>query len=649
MDVGLMHSLNRSTNYLVAGVAVLLVGVSCRPSGLGLITSTFAAPGAVNVAIVKPNDNRIPGGALRDGKLSINLTIAMARWYPEADNGPSVMVAAFSEEGRTPQVPAPLIRVPVGTQIVATVRNSLVDSTVYLYGLATRPSKSVDSIALRPGESRTVTFTAGVPGTYLYYATLGTVNRIALRSTPPQLRKMGEREQLSGAFVVDSLGAHTEERIFVMNVWAGPEDTTGYSRALTINGKSWPYTERIAATTGDTLRWRVINGSARNHPMHLHGFYFRVDSRGTGMSDSTYSPADRRMSVTEGLAAGQTMSMSWSPERPGNWLFHCHTVFHVTPEARLISSIAPVSGEHAEHAGDPLEHMAGLVLGISVRPSAGYVLSPRGAARLLHLFVNEGKPTRDAPRALSFVLQTGDKYPAPDSVEIPGTVLVLSRGEPTDITVVNRLAEPTSIHWHGLELESFSDGVAGWSGVDKKVAPMIAARDSFVARLSMPRAGTFIYHTHMNDLVQLTSGLYGAIVVLEPGQKFDSSRDHVFVTGWDGQLPANNIIVNGYKSAPPLKLAAGITHRLRFVNISPAVAITATLSRDSALVTWRRKAKDGADLPLTAAQIVPASHRVEAGETFDAEFTPAKAGGYTLVIAGGPNTPRKYVRKIVVR
>jgi len=286
---------------------------------------------------------------------------------------------------------------------------------------------------------------------------------------------MGEREQISGAFVVDSLSARTDERIFVINVWAGPEDSTGYSRALTINGKSWPYTERIVASTGDSLRWRVINGSVRNHPMHLHGFYFRVDSRGTGMSDTTYAPVNRRMAVTEGMSPGETMSMVWSPERPGNWLFHCHTVFHVTPEARLVSSVA---AGHDEHGGEPLQHMAGLVLGISVRPSVGFVATTRGQARKLHLFVNEGKPTRDAPRALSFVLQRGDVSPAKDSVEIPGTVLILARNEPTDITVVNRLAEATSVHWHGLELESYSDGVSGWSGADRKVAPMIAARDS---------------------------------------------------------------------------------------------------------------------------------------------------------------------------
>jgi len=116
-----------------------------------------------------------------------------------------------------------------------------------------------------------------------------------------------------------------------------------------------------------------------------------------------------------------------------------------------------------------------------------------------------------SPRALGYVLQSDNRIPAADSVELPGSVIVLTKNEPTDITVVNRLRESSAVHWHGIELESYSDGVAGWSGSMDHLAPMIAAGDSFTARLTLPRTGTFIYHTHLNDIEQLTSGLYGAI------------------------------------------------------------------------------------------------------------------------------------------
>ena len=83
--------------------------------------------------------------------------------------------------------------------------------------------------------------------------------------------------------------------------------------------------------------------------------------------------------------------------------------------------------------------------------------------------------------------------------------------EPVEITVVNHLTEATAIHWHGMELDSYYDGVHGWSGVDRRLAPMIEPGGTFVVRFTPPRAGTFIYHTHLHDYRQLSSGLYGPI------------------------------------------------------------------------------------------------------------------------------------------
>ena len=145
----------------------------------------------------------------------------------------------------------------------------------------------------------------------------------------------------------------------MLNIWGRTIDPKTYSNALTINGRSWPYTERITATVGDTLRWRVINATARNHPMHLHGFYYRVDSRGDIAADTTYSPENRRLVVTEGLQPLTTLTMDWSPDRPGNWLYHCHVGFHVLPDAR-INPVAASSLDRMAH--DPRVHMAGLVL-----------------------------------------------------------------------------------------------------------------------------------------------------------------------------------------------------------------------------------------------------------------------------------------------
>ena len=108
---------------------------------------------------------------------------------------------------------------------------------------------------------------------------------------------------------------------------------------------------------------------------------------------------------------------------------------------------------------------------------------------------------------------------------------MLTRGEPTAITVTNELTVPTVIHWHGIELESYYDGVAGWTGSSEHTTPAIAPGSSFVVFMTPPRAGTFIYHTHWHQSGQLVGGLYGPLIVVEPGTKFDPATDKVFIIG----------------------------------------------------------------------------------------------------------------------
>lgn len=606
-------------------------------AALSLLSHSPPAPAVVAapLPLVIPNDNRVPAGRWQGDTLLLDLEIGMAVWRPEADSGPALEVAAFREAGAAPQIPGPLIRVPTGTVIRVHVRNALTDSAVSLHGLLTHPAAADDSLVLRPGESGTVQFSAGAPGTYFYRGILGR----------HVYEKDDEREQLAGAFIVDPPGPRPPDRVLVMNIWGRTIGPKEYGNALTVNGRSWPYTERISAEVGDSLRWRVINTTERNHPMHLHGFYYRVDARGNGLTDTAYTVAGRRLVVTEAMRPFSTMALTWSPNRPGNWLFHCHIAFHVVPDARVSPPPQDSPDRMAHDAG---VHMAGLVLGIEVRPRPGAPERTPGAARRIRLFVQEGPRRGRAPRAMGFVLQRDRAAPAPDSVETPGSPLILTRDLPTDITVINRLREPTAVHWHGIELESYSDGVAGWSGTERRLAPSIMPGDSFTAHLTLPRAGTFMYHTHLNDLEQLTSGLYGGIVVLDRGQRFDPSRDHLFVAGWDGTTDdPPRILVNGDSLPPPLPLAAGIAHRFRFVNIGPAARFNFSVYRDSSLVAWRRLAKDGADLPRRQATTGPATQLLEVGETFDAELR-LEPGEYRLVAARA-GAPPYYVLQLVAR
>ena len=223
--------------------------------------------------------------------------------------------------------------------------------------------------------------------------------------------------------------------------------------------------------------------------------------------------------------------------------------------------------------------------------------------------------------------------------------LAVRRAEPVEITLVNRLPEATAIHWHGMELDSYFDGVHGWSGAGTRVTPLIDPGASFTVRMTPPRTGTFIYHTHLHDMSQLTAGLYGPLLVLEPGQQFDPRTDHVFTVGWDGPAQPPRLVVNGNTVAPPLVLTAGTSHRLRFINVGAAQLVRITLLRDSVPTRWQPIAKDGIAPPAWLASPRNAVMVVRVGETFDAEFRPAP-GEYVLEVRR-PSDGRLYFRQVL--
>jgi manganese oxidase len=570
---------------------------------------------------VQANDNRTPAGRLENGMLHVDLEIRMARWHPEADDGAWVDVAVFAERGKAPQVPGPLVRVPTGTTVELTLENRL-DTTITVHGLLTRPAEALDSTAIAPHGRHTFRFAAGAPGTYLYWADLGPDDR------------RNERQQLAGAFVVDSAGAVPPDRIFVINIWSETPDSLHYRNALAINGKAWPNSERLSYTTGDSVHWRVINASIRNHPMHLHGFFFRLVGHGSALSDTILPPEDRPLEVTEGIRPRHTALLTWSPNRPGNWLFHCHLAFHAIPESARLDTL-PASGH---------EHMAGLVLAIAVQPSPTWHDAGRPDPRQLRFIIDELPRHRDSLRTIGVTIDGEGPLGREHS---PGPPLVVTRDQPTDVTIVNHLAQPTAIHWHGLELESWSDGVAGMSGHGTMRAPPVMPGDSFVAHLTMPRAGTFIYHTHLHDVTQLTAGLYGPIVVLPPGQAWEPRRDHLFVLGWDGVADDEILLVNGTRAGAPQAIQAGVEHRLRFINIGPADREPFTLRRDTSLVTWQPVGRDGADLPPALTTPGPARQVLDVGNTYDVRWTPAP-GRYLFEI-GKQGTPQYWSQVIIAR
>ena len=92
---------------------------------LGSFTTASARPPGPDRIV--PNDNRRSGGTLGHGVLTVALEARTGVWRPEGDSGRALDVAAFGEAGKALSTPGPVIRVPLGTEIHATIRNRLDD------------------------------------------------------------------------------------------------------------------------------------------------------------------------------------------------------------------------------------------------------------------------------------------------------------------------------------------------------------------------------------------------------------------------------------------------------------------------------------------------------------------------------------------
>jgi FtsP/CotA-like multicopper oxidase with cupredoxin domain len=166
--------------------------------------------------------------------------------------------------------------------------------------------------------------------------------------------------------------------------------------------------------------------------------------------------------------------------------------------------------------------------------------------------------------------------------QLPGPALHAKKGDTVVVKVKNELAEPTIIHWHGIRLPASMDG----TGESQKP---IQPGEEFEYRFVVPDAGTFWYHSHQNETIQMERGMYGALIVTDDSDPVTDAEkifmiddmklasDNSFKRGnffsrWaerhDGR-EGGTLLING-KEMPVIQINAGQTERWRFINSSSA-------------------------------------------------------------------------------
>jgi manganese oxidase len=215
---------------------------------------------------------------------------------------------------------------------------------------------------------------------------------------------------------------------------------------------------------------------------------------------------------------------------------------------------------------------------------------------------------------------------------IPGPTIQVNSGDYVCIRVYNKLPEPTSVHWHGLDIPNVMDGVP-----DVEPSPKIEPSRYFDYhfRITNP-PGTHMYHTHHNSSKQEMLGLGGAFIILNRGNYFDNVDRDYFIMLQEFHLKGlkqgelrpgvyeldqmahefNFFTMNGraFPHATPLQVKYGDSVRIRLGNIVMN-AHPIHIHGHQFHVT----ASDGNAIPHHN-QLIKNTINVASGETWNVEF-----------------------------
>jgi len=226
---------------------------------------------------------------------------------------------------------------------------------------------------------------------------------------------------------------------------------------------------------------------------------------------------------------------------------------------------------------------------------------------------------------------------------IPGPELHARRGDLLKVHFRNELPEPTTIHWHGVRLPNGQDGVPGVS------QPEVQPGGTFDYEFTLPDAGLFWYHPHVDSSAQTGFGLYGAILVDEPDEPQGIGDELTLVLSDIGVEPdgtvadpnsggeylvplfgreGNILLMNG-KVQPVMQASAGRRQRWRVVNAAKSRYYQLAVADHTFL-------RIGGDGGLLAHPVVEPTLVLVPGERADVVFTPLGTAGDSLEVRWVP-------------
>ncbi len=313
-------------NFLSAGAA--LAGASLVSNALAApelerygkpgTRSALAGNGAGRPPFTTVNGWSLPP-RLRDGVKEFHLVAEEVK----REFAPGMIVNCLGYNGQTP---GPTLEAVEGDRVRIFVTNRLREHTaIHWHGLLLPCGmdgvSGLTQAPIPPGKTFVYEFDMKRAGTFFYHPhademfqlAMGMMGMIVVHPRDPDQHRVDRDFGLMlHSWYIDP-GTYTPDPTVMteFNVWS-------------FNSRVFPGIDPLVVRKGDRVRIRMANLSMTNHPMHLHGYEFKVTSTGGGRIPETAQWPE----VTVDVPVGSVRVIEFVADEPGDWAFHCHKSHH---------------------------------------------------------------------------------------------------------------------------------------------------------------------------------------------------------------------------------------------------------------------------------------------------------------------------------
>lgn len=312
---------------MIVSSAAAAVGSSVllRGSGRALAAQHEHAEGAPSRAelpytpVITPNGSTLPW-KLVDGVKVFHLVAEPVK----REFAPGLVVNCWGYNGQTP---GPTIEVVEGDKVRIYVTNRLPEPTsVHWHGILL--PNGMDGVAglnqrpIPPGETYKYEFTLRQWGTQMYHPHFDEMTQMALGMMGLFVIHPREREDppVDRDFAIMLM----EWRVDAGTGRPVPVEMNDMNLS-TFNSRVFPATDPLVAKQGERVRIRLANLAINSHPIHLHGYSFRV----TGTDGGQTPPSAQLPETTVNVPVGATRDIEFVADAPGDWALHCHKFHHI--------------------------------------------------------------------------------------------------------------------------------------------------------------------------------------------------------------------------------------------------------------------------------------------------------------------------------